>query len=608
MHTTKIFRKTLPFLILTLIPIHATGAVRQDGTVVRAPQSAPRRAQPEIEMLIEEARTVPPEFGADALIRIAQSKGLAVKRRKALLEEAFTLAYNARYPMRRKALPGSNVDTRPGYASRAFDLELDALSLQCRAVRAMLEIDKQRAREMFRVIPTLKFPRLTCGDALVYEVSTFYETLAAVANSTFSAEEAGRYEHVSFVEEYLNAVTSPVQVGPAASLLMSMKLTAPQFERLVRAFSASLNKVSGDDRSFSYSLGRGATNEIMRLAESSKRQGFLTVELLKAAREFLAKHLHAERCSDTLNERRLSAEVPTTVEHFNKYVSEVDPEGKGLAPLSREETKPSKVEEIAKIHEHWETKSARRLLVGYKALRFGSGQKPLTVNYRRNNSEWESKLSQYLSDLSGWRDDEEETEEDYFHQKSVLYEGLFELVPDAAARVPILTSYVSFLNKPVIQQDKPLDWFLHVSDLLEWARAAEAEERARVFSLLSNSGDPILHLYAELERLLPVKAAGVEKAAPVRPSLKGNVTFRLKGFPYADVVVLAGSFNKWNQSETTFAQVDGEWVCRVQLAPGKYTYKFIVDGEWMLDPANPLKEDDGSSNVNSVLVVEDKPQ
>lgn len=607
MRTTNIIRKTLLFLLLTLIATHVTAG--QDVPSGRATRSAARRAQPGLEMLIEQAHSVPPEFAADALIRIAQSDGLTTKRRKALLEEAFMLASSARNPVRLKGRPGGYVDTRVGYASHAFDLELDALSLQCRAVRAMLEIDKQRAREMFRSIPALKFPRLTCGDALVYEVSTFYETLAAVAGVAFNAEEAGRYEHVNFVENYLAAVNSPVQVGPAADLIMSLKLPAPQFERLVRAFSASLNKVSGDDRSFSYSLGRGVvTHGIMRLAESSKRQGLPTLELLKAAREFLARHLRADRCSDTLNELRLSAETPTTVEYFNKYVSDVDPEGKGLAPLSPEETKPSKVEEAAKIHEHWETTSARKLLTAAKALRFGGGQKPLTVNYRRNNSEWESKLRQYLSDLSGWRDDDEETEEDYFHQKSVLYEGLLELVPEESKRAPVLTSYVSFLSKPVIQQDKPLDWFLHVSGLLEWARAADAEERARVLNLLGDSGDPILHLYAELEKLLPVKAAGGEKAAPVQPSLKGNVTFRLKGFPYADVVVLAGSFNKWNQSETIFAQADGEWVCRVQLAPGRYTYKVIVDGEWMLDPSNPLTEADGSGNVNSVLVVEDKPQ
>jgi hypothetical protein len=560
-------------------------------------------------MLIEQARSAPPEFDADALIRIAQSSNLTTKKRRALLEEAFTFASGARYPMRLRALPGSNVDTRPGYASRAFELELDALSLQCRVVKAMLDIDKPRAREMFRSIPTLKFPRLDCDEALAYDVSIFYETLSAVANGAFSAEETTRYEQVNFLEYYLDGMTSPVQIVPAANAITSLKLPAPQFERLLRVFSARLTKVSGDDRSFSHALAQGVlSNGVMALAESSKRQGLSRMELIKAAREFLAAHLRADRCADSLNEQGASSSAPATVGYFNKYVSELDPEGKGLTPLSPEEMKPSKVEEAAKIHEHWETKSAWKLLIGFKALRFGGGQKPLTVNYKRNNSEWGSKLSQYLSDLSGWRDDEEETEEDYYHQKSVLYEGLLELVPDEATRAPVLTSYVSFLRKPMIQQDKPLDWFLHVSELLGWARAAEAEERASVLNLLSESGDPILKLYAELERVLPAKGIGVEKPAPVQPSLKGNVTFRLQGFPYADAVVLAGSFNKWNQFETTFAQVDGEWLCRVQLAPGRYTYKFIVDGEWMLDPPNPLTEADGSGNVNSVLVVEDKPQ
>lgn len=610
MRMANFFRNTVLFLALILTPSHATEAVRrQDGSSERASQVAARRGQQGLETLIEQARSIPPEFAADALIRIARSTDLTTKKRRALLEEAFTFAAGARYPMRLRALPGSNVDTRPGYASRAFELELDALSLQCRVVKAMLAIDKPRAKEMFRSIPALKFPRLDCDETLAYDVSIFYETLSAVANRAFSAEEATRYEQVNFLEYYLDGMTSPVQIVPAANAITSLKLPAPQFERLLHVFSARLPKVYGDDRSFSHALAQGVlSNGVMALAESSKRQGLSRVELMKAAREFLTTHLRADRCADTLNEQGASSSAPTTVEYFNKYVSELDSKGKSLTPLSPEEMKPSKVEGAAKIHEHWETKSALKLLIAAKALRFGGGQKPLTVNYRRNNSEWESKLSQFLSDLSGWRDEEEETEEDYYHQKSVLYVGLLELVPDGSKRTPILISYLSFLSKPVIQQDKPLDWFLHVSELLDWARTADAEERVRVLNLLSESGDPILKLYAELERVLPAKGTGVEKPPPVQPSLKGNVTFRLKGFPYADAVVLAGSFNKWNHSETTFAQGDGEWVCRVQLAPGRYTYKFIVDGEWMLDPTNPLTEDDGSGNINSVLIVEDKPQ
>lgn len=90
------------------------------------------------------------------------------------------------------------------------------------------------------------------------------------------------------------------------------------------------------------------------------------------------------------------------------------------------------------------------------------------------------------------------------------------------------------------------------------------------------------------------------------PSLKGNTTFRLKGYAKADLVILSGTFNNWNQSQFIFAREGDEWVCRIDLEPGKYAYKFIVDGNWILDPANAVTEEDEAGNVNSVLVVPQK--
>lgn len=87
------------------------------------------------------------------------------------------------------------------------------------------------------------------------------------------------------------------------------------------------------------------------------------------------------------------------------------------------------------------------------------------------------------------------------------------------------------------------------------------------------------------------------------PSLKGNTTFRLKGYADAGIVALAGSFNQWNQSQYVFGREGDEWVCRVDLEPGKHAYKFIVDGNWLLDPANPNTEDDDYGVKNSVIMV-----
>ncbi len=121
------------------------------------------RLPTEIEALIEDARIAPGEFAADALLRIVES-GRVTDRdwRRDLSEEAFRLAANAQQQMRRTYLAGSNVDTRTGYLSMAFDLKLDALSLRCRAVRAMLGVDKQKARELFSEIPKPEPPPVTC--------------------------------------------------------------------------------------------------------------------------------------------------------------------------------------------------------------------------------------------------------------------------------------------------------------------------------------------------------------------------------------------------------------------------------------------------------------
>ena len=86
------------------------------------------------------------------------------------------------------------------------------------------------------------------------------------------------------------------------------------------------------------------------------------------------------------------------------------------------------------------------------------------------------------------------------------------------------------------------------------------------------------------------------------PSVKGNTTFRLPGYADAGIVALAGAFNNWDQSQFICAREDNAWVCRVDLEPGEYAYKFIVDGNWVLDPANPNTVEDEAGNTNNVFV------
>jgi len=87
-------------------------------------------------------------------------------------------------------------------------------------------------------------------------------------------------------------------------------------------------------------------------------------------------------------------------------------------------------------------------------------------------------------------------------------------------------------------------------------------------------------------------------------AIKPNCQFRLKGESDAAKVIVTGSFNNWNFLEYRMILRDGIWTFPMYLSPGKYTYKFIVDGKWILDPANSLWEENQYGTGNSVLWVE----
>lgn len=74
--------------------------------------------------------------------------------------------------------------------------------------------------------------------------------------------------------------------------------------------------------------------------------------------------------------------------------------------------------------------------------------------------------------------------------------------------------------------------------------------------------------------------------------------------PDANEVAIAGSFNDWHPSVTPMIRLsDGRWAKELSLAPGRYEYRFVVDGQWVDDPAatelipNPL------GTANAVLEV-----
>jgi tetratricopeptide (TPR) repeat protein len=80
------------------------------------------------------------------------------------------------------------------------------------------------------------------------------------------------------------------------------------------------------------------------------------------------------------------------------------------------------------------------------------------------------------------------------------------------------------------------------------------------------------------------------------------VCFFLRGNTKAKQVILSGNFINWSPDAIAMTKVDSGWLTYVKLVPGRYLYKFIIDGTWVTDSDNNMKEEEGEI-VNSLFFV-----
>jgi 1,4-alpha-glucan branching enzyme len=103
---------------------------------------------------------------------------------------------------------------------------------------------------------------------------------------------------------------------------------------------------------------------------------------------------------------------------------------------------------------------------------------------------------------------------------------------------------------------------------------------------------PFISLAASLEN---VGTRAVPKGSAVEFALKA---------PEAKAVFVAGDFNNWTMDKDKMTKgQDGIWRIKMTIPPGKYQYKFVVDGQWKEDPENTKKIADPYGGFNSVIDV-----
>jgi hypothetical protein len=403
------------------------------------------------------AGAAPPEFAADALLRVVESGKLADRgARRDLIEQAFRLAASAKFPVRMEGLPGTVTDTASGSLSQAYSLKLDALSLQSRAVRDMLPLDPAKARELFGEITRPTLAPLTCDDAVVYEPSDFYQALSAVVNGTFSQKEKAKEEHLNFLIDYLGQAASASQLAPLAQAVQSASATAAQHQILWARFNGLVESMQPDDRTFSASLPA-------------------------------LSNLGMPEIQSSLEKYRLKSHGCET-DAISGAVAGNQPQKKSSTP---------------KLDLYWQSTSTQQLLQAGRKLRFASSSQLLT-EADRAGVEWQQQLADYLNLIAGWTPDQENSEADYYHEKCNVYTALVELVPAGPQNdkiVAIVADYVDFISNSGLYQKSPAEWFLEPHILLDRFQA-NAAQHAKILEAFQQSGNPTLALEVALERAL----------------------------------------------------------------------------------------------------------
>lgn len=88
----------------------------------------------------------------------------------------------------------------------------------------------------------------------------------------------------------------------------------------------------------------------------------------------------------------------------------------------------------------------------------------------------------------------------------------------------------------------------------------------------------------------------------------GKLTRQPVHFEFHDTaarnVSIAGTFNDWHPEVSEMISMgSGKWAKDLELTPGTYEYRFVIDGKWVTDPRCTHTVPNAFGETNSLLIV-----
>ena len=141
-------------------------------------------------------------------------------------------------------------------------------------------------------------------------------------------------------------------------------------------------------------------------------------------------------------------------------------------------------------------------------------------------------------------------------------------------------------------------------------RLREKIGKGRIRSALAPSSSSAHDYGAVADRIIEEEAAGALPEAdhdpvPVLTLVPGGVSLSFTGRS-PEEVLLAGDFNGWvpDAGVQLERESQGRWRKVVNVGPGTYQYKFILNGQWVSDPRNPHQIANTLGGRNSLIRID----
>ena len=421
---------------------------------------------PETMGLIDGARGLAPEFGADLLLRLADSTAITdIEWRRRLIDEAFTVAAHAQMPYRKHA--GNAADSR--YTRQFWPNDLESLSLQAGAVEAMLAIDPQHAREMFDDIPTPDVPALTCQETGVPDLRAYYETAKDVFAHGFSAEQRKKSLDLDFLDRMIGNMRSPADVSQALNMVNVVSVTAAQRLDLYTRFAGMLDHINGTPRLFFANNGFGFQTPTPPV-------------LALSLRGYIVRHLKGPRCSDAGTGMRNA---------FNNLSGKLDPGAVQSLTITEDEVKPGKDEGTYERHVWWTSNRSKQVIA---ALKWLDHDDRVLAREEQTGSEWNAHFIETLKLIEGWGPDEEDSPDDWFGMVSESYRLLAGKAPREEQREAAMKRYLNFMETQYAGVESHNLWFTQLNGL--WH-----SKDTWTIDRFAESKNLVIALYAKIARL-----------------------------------------------------------------------------------------------------------